>query len=368
MIKKINNPVTKPATEDLRGTIAKSSGRNAMSPLIQFTLTVKTEVPIMYPEIKNILLVALISTPLFVLAAPPSPAATVPAETESVEAQGFPTPDDAAKALLEAARSEDRNQIIAVFGSHDAELLSSGDEVDDKSNRSNFVTLAQEKMAAEKIGENRAIVHVGNTDWSFPIPLVKNGDSWQFDAEQGRQEILNRRIGRNELSVLGVMRGYLEAQFDYANSDRDGDGVSEYAQKLHSESGKFDGLFWETEERQPQSPLGPLIAEARAEGYKVKGATEKSSPYHGYYYRILTRQGSNVPGGKYDYVINGNMIAGFALVAFPAQYGSSGIMTFVVNHQGKIYQKDLGPKTAEIVEKMKEYNPDSTWEPFYAPE
>jgi len=316
----------------------------------------------MYREIKNILLVALISAPLFALAAPPSPASTASAEAKSAEAQDFPTPDDAAKALLEAARSDDRKQIIALFGSHGADLLSSGDEVEDKNNRSNFVTLAQEKMMVEKIGEDRAIVHVGNTDWPFPIPLVKNSNSWRFDTEQGRQEILNRRIGRNELSTLGAIRGYEEAQFDYAISDRDGDGVSEYAQKLQSEPGKFDGLFWEVAEGQPQSPLGPLFAEAKAEGYKAKGATEKPSPYHGYYYRILTRQGANVPGGKYDYIINGNMIAGFALVAFPAQYGSSGIMTFVVNHQGKIFQKDLGPKTSEIAEKMKEYNPDSKWE------
>ena len=320
----------------------------------------------MYRDIIKILLAALISAPLYAHAAPPSSAPAAPVEAKSVAAQVFQTPDDAAKALLEAARSDDRNQIIAVFGSHDADLLSSGDDIEDKNNRSDFVTLAQEKMATEKIGEDRAIVHVGNTDWPFPIPLVKKGDSWQFDAEQGRQEILNRRIGRNELSTLGAIRGYVEAQFDYANADRDGDGVSEYAQKLQSEPGKFDGLFWETEEGQPQSPLGPLIAEARAEGYKIKGETGKPTPYHGYYYRILTRQGGNVPGGKYDYVINGNMIAGFALVAFPAQYGSSGIMTFVVNHQGKIYQKDLGPKTAEIAEKMKEYNPDSSWEEVQA--
>jgi hypothetical protein len=330
---------------------------------IHFTQAVNTEVPIMYRVIKYLLLAALISAPLSAFAAPPSSAPANPAEAKSAEAQSFPTPDDAAKALLEAARSDDRKQIVAVFGSHDADLLSSGDEVEDKNNRSNFVTLAQEKMAVEKIGEDRAIVHVGNTDWPFPIPLVKKGDSWRFDAEQGRQEILNRRIGRNELSALGAIRGYVEAQFDYANSDRDGDGVSEYAQKLQSEPGKFDGLFWEPEEGQPQSPLGPLIAEARAEGYKVKGATGKPTPYHGYYYRILTRQGGNVPGGNYDYIINGNMIAGFALVAFPAQYGSSGVMTFVVNHQGKIFQKDLGPKTAEIAGKMKEYNPDSNWEP-----
>jgi hypothetical protein len=322
----------------------------------------------MYNEIKNILLAALISAPLFALASPSSPAAAPPAEAKSAEPQSFPTPDDAAKALLEAARSDNRKQINAVFGSHNAELFSSGDDVEDKNNRSDFVTLAQEKIVVEKIGENRAIVHVGNTDWPFPIPLVKNSDSWQFDAAQGRQEILNRRIGRNELSVLGAIRGYEEAQFDYAISDRDNDGVSEYAQKLQSEPGKFDGLFWEAENGQPQSPLGPLFAEAKAEGYKVKGATQKPAPYHGYYYRILSRQGSNVPGGKYDYIINGNMIAGFALVAFPAQYGSSGIMTFVVNHQGKIFQKDLGSKTVEIAGKMKEYNPDSKWEPVYVPE
>jgi hypothetical protein len=323
----------------------------------------------MYNEIKNILLAALISASLSAFASPSSLAAAPPAGAKSVEPQSFPTPDAAAKVLLEVARSDNRNQIIAIFGGNNAELLSSGDDVEDKNNRSDFVALALEKMVVKKIGENLAIVHVGNTDWPFPIPLVKNSDSWQFDAEQGRREILNRRIGRNELSVLGAIRGYEEAQFDYAVSDRDDDGVSEYAQKLQSEPGKFDGLFWEAENGQPQSPLGPLFAEAKAEGYKVKGATtQKPAPYHGYYYRILTRQGSNVPGGKYDYIINGNMIAGFALVAFPAQYGSSGIMTFVVNHQGKIFQKDLGSKTAEIAGKMKEYNPDSKWEPVYVPE
>jgi hypothetical protein len=368
MIEKSSKPLTKPAKSGKPGHVVVSPPRDAMPTPIYFTQAVKTEVPIMNRNIINILLAALISAPLSALAAPPSPASTAPAEAKSTEAQDFQTPDDAAKSLLEVARSDDRNQIIAVFGSQDAELLSSGDEVEDKNNRLNFVTLAQEKMVVEKIGEDRAILHVGNTDWPFPIPLVKNGDNWQFDAEQGRQEILNRRIGRNELSALGVIRGYVEAQFDYANSDRDDDGVSEYAQKLKSEPGKFDGLFWEAEDGQPESPLGPLVAEARAEGYKVKGATEKPSPYHGYYYRILTRQGGSVPGGKYDYIINGNMIAGFGLVAFPAEYGFSGVMTFAVNHQGKIFQKDLGPKTAEIVAKMKEYNPDSKWEPVQVAE
>ncbi|MGZ8189723.1 MAG: DUF2950 domain-containing protein [Methylococcaceae bacterium] len=368
MIEKSNKPVTIPAKRDTRRNVAVTPARDASPLSIHFIQAVKTEVPIMNRKIINMLLAALISAPCFALAVSPSPANATPAEAKSAEAQHFSNPDDAAKALLEAARSDDHNQIITVFGSQNSGILSSGDEVEDKNNRSNFVTLAQEKMAVEKIGEDRAIVHVGNTDWPFPIPLVKNGDSWLFDAEQGRQEILNRRIGRNELSALGVIRGYVEAQFDYANSDRDGDGVSEYAQKLKSEAGNFDGLFWEAEDGQPESPLGPLVAEARAVGYKVKGTTEKPSPYHGYYYRILTRQGSNVPGGKYDYIINGNMIAGFGMVAFPAEYGSSGIMTFVVNHQGKIFQKDLGPKTAEIAAKMKEYNPDSKWEPLQAAE
>lgn len=356
MIERLNNPVNG----------ASSFGALMSTHFIQ---AVKTEVPIMSRETKNILLAALVSAPLFANAAPApltSPAVSVTAN--SIEAKGFKSPDEAASALLEAVDSEGTDQLMALFGSDEAELLSSGDEVEDKNNRLNFVALGQEKMRVELMGEDKAVIHLGNTDWPFPIPIVKKGDNWLFDAEQGRQEILNRRIGRNELSTIGAIKGYIEAQFEYANADRDDDGVSEYAQKLRSEPGKFDGLFWEVEEGQQQSPLGPLIAEARAVGYKVKPGAEQPSPYHGYYYRILTRQGRNAPGGKYDYIINNNMIAGFGLVAFPAQYGSSGIMTFVVNHQGKIYQKDLGPKTAAVVEKMKEYNPDSTWELFQVDE
>ncbi len=222
--------------------------------------------------------------------------------------------------------------------------------------------MAEEKTRIDQADADRAILHVGPDDWPFPIPIVKRGDAWRFDAEQGREEILNRRIGRNELGALGTLNGYMEAQFEYANVDRNGDGVAEYAQKLRSEPGKFDGLFWDAAPGQPQSPLGPLIADARAEGYRVKSPAEARSPYHGYFYRILARQGSQAPGGKYDYVINGRMIAGFGMVAFPAQYGSSGIMTFIVNHQGKIYQKDLGPEAARIAAALKEYNPDPGWE------
>ncbi len=311
----------------------------------------------MQREIRTIFLAALALSPWPCFS---EPAASAPAGTA---AQRYPTPDEAAKALLDAARSGDQNQIASLFGSRGAELLSSGDEVADKSNRETFAAMAQEKMSVEKTGEDRAAVHVGKTDWSFPIPLVKDGDSWRFDAEQGREEIINRRIGRNELGALGVINGYLEAQFEYANADRNGDGIAEYAQKLRSEPGKFDGLFWEAEPGQPESPLGPLVAEARAQGYVVKGTEERPTPYHGYYYRILTRQGGAAPGGKYDYIINGHMIADFGLVAFPADYGSSGIMTFIVNHQGRIYQKDLGPKTDEIATAMKEFNPGAGWEP-----
>jgi hypothetical protein len=335
-----------------------------------FTQAFQTEVFSMNRKTTNILLAALISAPfpLLAQAQTQSPAVAVPATVNTVAAKSFSTSDEAVKALLEALRSKDNGQLIALFGKLKDELLSSGDEVQDNNNRAEFVGLAQEKTRIEALGENKAILHVGNNDWPFPIPIVKTGESWQFDAEQGYQEILNRRIGRNELSTIAAIRGYVEAQFEYANLDRDDDGVSEYAQKFRSDLGKFDGLFWEAGESQPQSPLGPLFAQAKAEGYKAPEATGNPVPYHGYYYRILNRQGAAAPGGKYDYIINGNMIAGFGLVAFPAQYGSSGIMTFVVNHQGKVYQKDLGPKTAELVKSLNEYNPDSTWQPFQAQE
>lgn len=335
---------------------------------VDFTQAFQTEVFSMNRKTTHILLAALILAPLLARAETQAPSVAAPATVNTVAAKSFSTPDEAVKALLEALGSKDKGQLIALFGNLEEELLSSGDEVQDNNNRAEFVALAQEKTRMEASGEDKAILHVGNNDWPFPIPLVKTDGHWQFDAEQGRQEILNRRIGRNELSAVAAMRGYVEAQFEYANLDRDNDGVSEYAQKLRSEPGKFDGLFWEAGEGQPQSPLGPLFAQAKAEGYKAREAGDEPAPFHGYYYRILTRQGAAALGGKYDYVINGNMIAGFGLVAFPAQYASSGIMTFVVNHQGKVYQKDLGPNTAEVVKKLDEYNPDSTWEPFQAQE
>jgi len=284
-------------------------------------------------------------------------------ETEAADkGQGYASPEEASKALVDAARDYDPNKIAVIFGSQNAHIFSSGDDAEDAKNRADFLKMAEEKSSVENQDANKAILHFGQNDWTFPIPVVNNGGQWRFDAEQGKQEIVNRRIGRNELNTLGVIRGYVEAQSEYASIDRDGDEVSEFATRIRSEPGKFDGLYWETAPGQPESPLGPLVAEAKAEGNKVQGNAESTAPFHGYLYKILTRQGSHVPGGKYDYIINGNMIAGFALVAFPAVYGSTGIMTFVVNHRGKIYQKDLGPKTNELALAMKTYDPDASWE------
>jgi len=284
-----------------------------------------------------------------------------PATEAANKGQAFASPEEASKALVDAARGNDKNKISMLFGSEYAQIFSSGDDVEDANNRADFLKMAEEKSSVENEA-NKAILHFGKNDWSFPVPVVNNGGQWRFDAEQGKQEILNRRIGRNELNTLGAVRGYVEAQTEYASIDRDGDEVSEFATKIRSEPNKFDGLYWETAPGQPESPLGPLFAEAKAAGYQAKSSAETAMPFHGYLYKILTRQGSNVPGGKYDYIINGNMIAGFALVAFPAVYGSSGIMTFVVNHRGKIYQKDLGPKTTELALAMKAFDPDSSWE------
>jgi hypothetical protein len=314
----------------------------------------------MHRAIRHIFLMGLALAPFSSFAAQDAQA-TAPRPTAS-DAQVFTIPDEAAKALLDLARSGDSKQAAALFGARGAELFSSGDEIEDKNNRADFVAMAVKNTRIEQTGADRAIVHVGQEDWPFPIPIVKRSDGWRFDAEQGGEEILNRRIGRNELSTLATLNGYLEAQFEYANLDRNGDGVAEYAQKLRSEPGSFDGLYWDAAAGQPPSPLGPLVADARAEGYSLKSPAAEPSPYHGYYYRILTRQGGEAPGGPYDYVINGRMIAGFGMIAFPAQYSSSGVMTFIVNHQGKIYQKNLGPDTSRIASALTEYNPDQSWE------
>jgi hypothetical protein len=271
----------------------------------------------------------------------------------------FANPEEASQALAKAAGTRDRDAVRTIFGLATDEMVAA-DPVQAANDLEKFADAFQVAHQLTNKTDTVIILEVGKDNWPFPIPLVKQGDRWYFDTDAGKDEILTRRIGRDELQTLDTVRAYVDAQREYASRDRNGSQVLQYAQKFASTSGKKDGLYWPEELDGEVSPLGPLVAEAQEEGYSKKDKVGPV-PYHGYYYKILTRQGSRAPGGKYDYVINGNMIAGFALVAWPAQYGESGIMTFIVNQQGRVYQKDLGPKTGKLAADMKEYNPDPTW-------
>jgi Protein of unknown function (DUF2950) len=273
--------------------------------------------------------------------------------------ESFSSPEEAVKAAVAAARSDSEKQLLAVFGAQAKELIDSGDAVADKQRRARFVAAYDEKNRLATEGENTILI-VGKQDWPFPIPLVKKGQSWVFDTEKGKQEILNRRIGRNELDAIQTCLAIVDAQREYALKDRNKNGLLEYAQKFVSDPGKRNGLYWEAKTGEPESPLGPIMEQARSKGYQGKPSTTPV-PYYGYYYRILTAQRKDAPGGAYSYLVKGKMIGGFAVVAYPAQYGNSGVMTFIVNYDGKVFQKNLGPKTASIAKSMKTYNPDSTW-------
>ena len=271
----------------------------------------------------------------------------------------FATPAAAVAALVAAVNADDTNALQAIFGPATAEI-ENPDRVQAASELKEFTQALNATNQLVSESESKYVLEVGEKQWPFPIPIVKQGDQWFFDTDAGKEEILNRRIGENELSTLESVRAYVDAQREYAARDRNGDGVLEYAQKLLSPPGTKDGLYWPPDLDGDISPIGPLVAQAQGEGYAIEsGATPQ--PYHGYFFKVLTRQGRSAPGGKYNYIINGHMIAGFALVAWPAAYGQSGIMTFLVNQQGRVYQKDLGPKTAKIAGSMKAYNPDKTW-------
>ena len=270
--------------------------------------------------------------------------------------QSFKSPDDAAAALAAAAKSGATKDILKVLGPEAAEIVDSGDRVADADTRQRFVDAYEAKHSISMQANKKAILMLGKDDFPFPIPLFQVKTGWEFDTAAGRVEILYRRIGRNELEAIQTALAYVDAQNDYADKDR-GAGPGVYAQRIVSSPGKKDGLYWPSDGE--QSPLGELAAQASAEGYKVGGG--EPQPYHGYYYRILTRQGPNGPGGEMDYVINGKMIGGFALVAYPAEYGNSGVMTFVVNHAGTVYQKDLGERTEAIAKRMTRFDPDQTW-------
>jgi hypothetical protein len=278
------------------------------------------------------------------------------------QAQRFTSEDDALKAFTTAAANKDTNALGAIFGPCLHELVSA-DPVQASNGLANFARRVSEKVAPVNKSDSDVLLKLGFDGWPFPIPLVKQDGQWLFDTEAGTEEILNRRIGRNELDTIRVCHAYAAAQHDYASEDHTGTGILEYAQHLRSTPGQHDGLYWHAEPGEEISPLGPLIAQARGEGYThaSKIMTEEQVPYHGYYFKVLTRQGRHAAGEKYNYIINGHMIAGFALVAWPAEWGNSGVMTFIINQQGKVYEKSLGPKTAAIASGMTSFDPGSDW-------
>ena len=279
--------------------------------------------------------------------------------------QTFVSPEEAVAAMFEAMKSNDTKALSAIFGPDGKQLISSGDETLDREDREAFLASYLEKNQLKKIGDMKAILYTGNNDWPFPVPLVKKGQAWHFDSKAGKEEVLNRRIGRNELNAVQVCLAYVDAQKEYVLGDHDADGYFEYAQQFVSDPGRKNGLYWETREGEKTSPLGPAIAMASQKGYKKMSEAALASgsplPYHGYYYKILKAQGKNTPGGAYDYIANGKMIGGFALVAYPAKYGYSGIMSFIVHMDGVVYEKNLGMNTAKAAEALTRFDPDKTW-------
>lgn len=280
-------------------------------------------------------------------------------------AQTFASPDNAVKGLIAAARAHDRAALDRILAP-EAKRLRSTDPVEENEELARFVARADKKIKLDKVNDSQYSVEFGDEGWSFPVPIVKRGDGWAFDTSQGVEELLLRRVGRNELDTILVCATYAVAQWDYfLDGDWNNDGVQEFAQKLISSPGQKDGLYWPRAEGEDTSPLGQLVAYARNEGYRGEreaAGNIKATPFHGYYLKILKAQGPSAPGGAYSYLINGRMIGGFALVAYPAVYGSSGVMTFIVNQQGRVYQKNLGPGSEKIAQAMTVYNPDGSWE------
>lgn len=270
----------------------------------------------------------------------------------------YKTPEAAAQAILEALAKDDHAAILAVLGDEFKDQLFTGEESREKDSYQRVVAAAKDAMQLRADDANTRVMVIGKDAWPVPFPIVHGDKGWHFDTAAGIDEILARRIGQDELATIATLRAYVDAQVQYASVDRDGDEVLEYARKVISTPGKKDGLYWQVASADDSiSPLGPFVAELP--DYVKERKT--GEPYMGYYYRVLTRQGENAPGGRYDYIINGNMIAGFGAIAVPAEYGETGVMTFVVSHQGKIYQKDLGEDTALAAAAIQEYNPDETW-------
>ncbi len=281
--------------------------------------------------------------------APPKPA---------VVQRSFASPDEAVQALQAAVESQDRAALREVYGPGIDELLT-GDKVQDANNSKRFAALMAQGCTQVKEGDDKIMLEVGPNSWPMPIPLMKADGQWRFDTAAGKEEIINRHIGKDELVAIGVCRAYVTAQRQYAAANAEAGGAK-YAQKFRSSPGKKDGLYWPAAENEPPSPFGPLVAQAHAEGYgQDKSAGPK--PFHGYYFRILTRQGKDAPGGEMDYMSGGELTGGFALAAYPARWDQSGVMTFIVNQDGKVCQCNLGEKTLQVAKAMTEYNPDSGW-------
>ena len=268
----------------------------------------------------------------------------------------FSSPQDASNALFTAMQNNDEKALLDIFGPDGKQIVSSGDDTEDAENRANFVRRYQQMNRLVKEPDGTTVLYIGAENWPTPIPLVNQGNSWYFDTEAGKNEILYRRVGRNELSAISVCQELVAAQKEYYSTKH-----NEYAKEIFSDEGQHNGLYWKAAGSEPQSPVGPLVASAFAKDY-AKSQDVAPAPYRGYYYRMLTGQGKNGPGGAKSYIVNGKMAEGFAFVAYPAEYRSSGVMTFIVNGDGVVYQKDLGEKTDVLAKAMKEYNPNSSWQ------
>jgi len=280
-----------------------------------------------------------------------------PAMAQEAAQKSFQTAQQAADALVAATKDNDVAALQQILGPQAASLVSSGDEAQDKNDRAHFVTLYEAHHRLITAGKGKMTLLVGKNEWALPIPLVKSAAVWRFDSAEGAQELLYRRIGGNELAAIRVCHALRQAQLDYAATAHDGNAPGAYAQRFRSKPGTQNGLYWPAAEGEPQSPAGPFVADAEAEGYEYG----KRHPYHGYYFRILKAQGANAHGGARDYVVDGRMTGGFAILAYPAEYGASGVMTFLVSRRGTVYQKDLGEATAEAAKAITVFDPDSSW-------
>ncbi len=284
-----------------------------------------------------------------------------PSLAQQGDEKTFATAGDAVLTLYNAVKASDSQTVAAIFGKNSNEIVHTGDDVADKNMAQNFIRRYEQMHRVVIEPDQTATLYIGAENWPFPISLVKNSSGlWYFDTETGKVEILQRRVGINENDAIETLHGLVDAQQDYASQPRDGEKTKHYALKFLSEEGKQNGLYWKTGDNDAPSPIGPALVSAAAEGYNLKSGQQ--APFHGYYYRILTQQGHTAKGGARDYIVDGKLTRGFAFVAYPAEYRNSGVMTFIVNQDGVVYQQDLGPQTSDIAGAMKEYNPDDTWE------